>query len=115
MIPLTPPADYEYRSRGPWLITQENENGTGRSVLAYDLREAVAHFWVSDTPPWRRVLVDSRGVTILGAFFSSHPTMVGTRECCDETLTLVNHAPVDHQGQALWLVEQIRQGYGVVV
>lgn len=115
MTPLVPPPEFAYRSRGPWLVTQEEKNGKGRSVLVYDLHSAVVKFWVCDTFPWRRVLVDSRGVTILGMFIESDPGMVGTKESCETLLALMSEAPLDHQGQALWLVEQLREGSGVVV
>lgn len=93
MRPLIQP-EWDYESVGPWIVTLEWRTGKIVSNQIKDLPHAIFKFWDSlecygrfGTPdaPNRRVLIDARGVTILGALdgeLSEHP-VVATKEVMD--------------------------------
>lgn len=93
MIPLTQP-DFDYITAGPWIASFEWNNGRFEARQWVDLPHAIMYFWDSvelygefgkPKAPNRRVIVDARGVTILGAIDMT-PTpnpVVSTREIID--------------------------------
>lgn len=119
-LALPTPPSYEYKSAGPWIVTQERGDNTVTWVL-YNLSAAVTRLFLlpprTKVAPERRVVVDARGVTVLGMTPEGSPRMVGTREACEalfQVLSGVDQADAVIM-DVLEMAESLRSMDGVMI
>lgn len=113
-VPLPIPHDYEYRAYAPYFVSHETD-GQVKFGQFFSLRSAIIAFWREGVD--RKVIVDSRGVVILGV--DNHhdpldPYQVGTREALEETLTLCGDSELEAQVGIMAMVDAIREGGGSI-
>lgn len=119
-LALPSPPSYEYKTVGPWMVTQERDDRAVTWVL-YNLSAAVVRLFLlpprTKTPPDRRVVIDARGVTVLGISPDGSPRMVGTREACDALFQVLSG--VDQTDavivDVLEMAESLRSMDGVMI
>jgi len=112
-IPLPGPPNYEYKATAPFWICQVERDGTAKTWVMHTLGSAILRFWLCDHTPWRRVLVDSYGVTILGTDSTDPklPRMSGSREAAEATLEMVtnsNIGSIESQSLVLVMIDGLR-------
>lgn len=112
-FPLSSPPNYEYVSKGPWFVTHTFDDGAAMAWILHTADMAVLRFWFCPTTPTRRVMVDVRGITVLGTDSTDPelPRMSGTREMMDATLKLVEGANpmLESQAQVLTMIDMLQR------
>lgn len=108
MLPIPP--SYEYQTAGPWFVTH-TVNDRIQAWTLWTLESAIIRFWhyEPELRPTRRVMVDGRGIMILGTDISDGVTMVGTRETMEATLRMTEkQSGTDDALEVLTMVETVR-------
>jgi hypothetical protein len=111
-IHLVGPPGYEYHTDGPWFVCFDWGRRRPQAWIMWTFESAIMRFWQfdGDTVPRRRVMVDARGVTVLGiAHTDDGPKMCGVRTAMEATLKLTGDYTHENALEVMAMVEAVRQ------
>lgn len=117
MTTLNRPPSFDYQSIPPYTVTHERSDVDWETWQYHQIDSAISMFYATFfNEVERRVLMDARGVTILGVALGkpTSPVMVATRESTDFMLRAVRGMPVDQQMSVLDVVDKIKMAGGVL-
>lgn len=118
-LPLCGPPGFEYTTTGPFFVCHLLEGDKAQAWVLWTMDSAIMRFWLYDPTVTRKVMIDALGVTVIGTDIAAGYTqMVGCREACEATLTLLRRSPsttIESEVEILRMIDTLRMSDGQVL